>query len=39
MLDNFAPEWKRLFRPVQVLLKHATLPFYVGEMFVSAVRD
>jgi SAM-dependent methyltransferase len=37
MLSNFGPEWKRLFYPVRALLGDAALPFYVGEMFVSAV--
>jgi cyclopropane fatty-acyl-phospholipid synthase-like methyltransferase len=37
MLSNYGPEWKRLFRPVHLLLRDAPLPFYVGEMLISAV--
>jgi hypothetical protein len=37
MLSNYGPEWKRLFRPVHLLLRDAPLSFYVGEMLVSAV--
>jgi hypothetical protein len=39
MLSNFGPEWRRVFRPVRALLGDAVMPFYVGEMLVSAVRD
>jgi SAM-dependent methyltransferase len=39
MLSNFGPEWKRLLRPAHLLLGDAPLPFYVGEMLISAVRN
>jgi len=39
MLSNYGPEWRRLFRPIHLLFGDTVLPFYVGEMFVSAVRD
>ncbi len=38
MLTNFGPEWRRVFRPVHLLLGDSPLPFYVGEMLASAVR-
>jgi SAM-dependent methyltransferase len=38
MLSAFGPEWKQVFRPVHALLRDTALPFYVGEMLVSAVR-
>lgn len=36
MLANFGPEWQKLFKPMKLLLGRTTLPFYVGEMMVSA---
>ena len=36
-LNNFGPEWRRVFRPVHALLGDVALPFYGGEMLVSAM--
>jgi SAM-dependent methyltransferase len=37
-LSNFGPEWKRFLRPLHLLLGDTALPFYGGEMLISAVR-
>ena len=43
MLQNFGPEWYRLFKPIYGLLPRrvtkASLPFYVGEMIVTARKQ
>jgi 2-polyprenyl-3-methyl-5-hydroxy-6-metoxy-1,4-benzoquinol methylase len=36
-LNNFGPEWRWAFRPVHALLGDLALPFYGGEMLVSAM--
>lgn len=41
MLDNFGPEFKFLLKPLSLLPKkilNLTLPFYVGEMIVTAIK-
>jgi SAM-dependent methyltransferase len=38
MLSNFGPEWQRVLRPVRMLFRDVALPFYVGEMLISAIR-
>jgi 2-polyprenyl-3-methyl-5-hydroxy-6-metoxy-1,4-benzoquinol methylase len=38
MLSSFGPEWRRAMRPIQILLGRVPLPFYAGEMLVSAVK-
>lgn len=37
MLNTFGPQWRWFFRPLHLLLGDMALPFYIGEMFVSAV--
>lgn len=41
MLDNFGPEFKFLLKPLSLLPKklfNLSLPFYVGEMIVTAIK-
>ena len=38
-LNNFGPELRWLFRPIHALLGDAALPFYGGEMLVSAMKS
>jgi SAM-dependent methyltransferase len=39
MLRDFGPEWRRLLWPIHALLRNTLFPFYVGEMFVSAMKE
>lgn len=39
MLADFGPEWRAIFRPVRAVFGNLPLPFYVGEMMVSAIKQ